>query len=186
MEDISPLAVEIREMRLDDLDHVYCIETSAYSNPWPFQSFVDELTRNHWSRYIVAESEGQIRGYAGMWLIAGEAHITNIAVDFSFRRRMVGEQLLLRLIEIALAEECFSMFLEVRRYNLPAQRLYSRYRFKPIRVREKYYQDNLEDAIELRVEDTASSDFADACRARRAALTAALGKEDFYDGDSSF
>ncbi|MFA6451530.1 MAG: ribosomal-protein-alanine N-acetyltransferase, partial [bacterium] len=45
-----------------------------------------------------------------------------------------------------------AMFLEVRRYNIAAQRLYSRYRFMPVRVRERYYQDNCEDAIEMRAE----------------------------------
>ncbi len=170
----EPLAVLIREMRIEDVEHVYAIETTAYPSPWPIECFIGELTSNNFSRYFVAESEGQIIGYAGIWVIGDEAHVTNVAVDPWFRCRKVAEQLLLYLIEYSLACGVRSMFLEVRRFNIAAQRLYTRYRFVPTRVREKYYQDNLEDAIELRVEDTAERRFMENYQRRRAKLAAAL------------
>ncbi|HOX28170.1 MAG TPA: ribosomal protein S18-alanine N-acetyltransferase [bacterium] len=174
----DPLPVEIRAMRVGDIDEVFAIETASYTYPWPRQCFLDELMRNNYARYFVALAEGQIVGYAGFWLIAGESHITNIAVDYGFRRRKVAEQLLVFIIEQALANRCESMFLEVRRYNLPAQRLYTRYRFIPIRVREAYYRDNNEDAIELRVENTADPRFLSNFTEHRRSLNRLLYDEE--------
>ncbi len=42
-----------------------------------------------------------IFGFAGMWFMADEAHITNIAVWEKHRRRGIGEALLIALIELA-------------------------------------------------------------------------------------
>ena len=146
-------------MQMSDIPHVYSIEVAAYPLPWPFQCFVDELTKNNFARYFVAESEGQVIGYSGQWAISDEGHITTIAVDYGFRRRRVAEQLLVRQIEYSLDRRAAAIFLEVRRYNIAAQRLYSRYRFMPVRVRERYYQDNCEDAIEMRAECEADDRF---------------------------
>jgi [ribosomal protein S18]-alanine N-acetyltransferase len=148
----EPLAVCIRDMQVADVAEVYAIEVASYSQPWPLSCFLDELTKNHFAQYFVAESENQVVGYAGQWAIADEGHITTIAVDYGFRRRRVAEQLLVSQIEYSLDRRAAAMFLEVRRYNIAAQRLYSRYRFMPVRVRERYYQDNNEDAIEMRAE----------------------------------
>ncbi|MFA6451806.1 MAG: GNAT family N-acetyltransferase, partial [bacterium] len=90
----APLAVKIRDMQIADVAEVYAIEIASYSQPWPLSCFLDELTKNHFAQYCVAESEGQVIGYAGQWAIADEGHITTIAVDYGFRRRRVAEQLL--------------------------------------------------------------------------------------------
>src|SRR5947209_2519980 len=45
---------------------------------------------------------GHIIGYAGMWLMVDEAHITTIAVRSEWRGRSLGELLLASLIELAL------------------------------------------------------------------------------------
>lgn len=169
------MPVAIREMRIPDVPSVYAIEVASYSQPWPMQCFVDELTKNNYACYIVAEHEGQVIGYAGQWAIADEGHITTIAVDFGFRRRRVAEQLLVNQIEYSLDRRADAIFLEVRRYNLAAQRLYARYRFAPVRVRERYYQDNCEDAIEMRAECSADERFIPNFLRRKRELYEALG-----------
>jgi [ribosomal protein S18]-alanine N-acetyltransferase len=166
-------------MTIPDLEQVYAIEISSYAQPWPLSCFFDELTRNSYARYTVAELEGQVVGYAGQWIIAGEAHITNIAVDFGFRRRRIAEQLLIDALDHALKQRAFAVFLEVRRYNIAAQRLYTRYRFMPIRVRESYYADNQEDAIEMRVESTEDERFLSTYRRCRRELFESLGVKQF-------
>ena len=173
-----PLAVNLRAMKLADIDQVFMIEVASYAHPWPMSYFIDEITKNSYARYIVAEIGGQIVGYCGMWLMAGEAHITNIAVDFGFRRRKVAEQLIVDTIGHALDHHAETIFLEVRRYNLAAQRLYARYLFRPTRVREAYYQDNFEDAVEMRVESTSDEKFLLNFMRRRAELAALLAGRD--------
>ncbi|MEW6203115.1 MAG: ribosomal protein S18-alanine N-acetyltransferase [bacterium] len=148
-------------MTLDVLPSVYAIELSCYPKPWSYKSFVDEITQNEHAYYVVAQLGSRVVGYAGMWLILDEAHITNIAVASNYRRRKIGERLLVHLLEQCLGTGVSAVYLEVRRYNLPAQRLYARYLFRPEHVREKYYQDNEEDAVVLRIGDLRSKVFVE-------------------------
>ena len=171
----QPIPVLIRDMTLADIPYVYSIEVASYPLPWPIACFVDELTKNDYARYFVAVSEGQVIGYAGQWAISDEGHITTIAVDYGFRRRRVAEQLLVSQMEYSLDHRAAAIFLEVRRYNIAAQRLYSRYRFMPVRVRERYYQDNCEDAIEMRAECRDDERFIPNFLRRRGELHKALG-----------
>lgn len=171
----APQPVLIRDMRLDDVPGVYAIEYASFPLPWPIRCFVDELTNNNYARYVVAEAAGQVIGYAGQWAITDEGHITTIAVDYGFRRRRVAEQLLINQIDYSLSRRSAAMFLEVRRYNIAAQRLYARYRFLPMRVRDRYYRDNEEDAIEMRAEFIADERFIPNFLRRRRELFDALG-----------
>lgn len=172
---LQPLPALIRDMRLSDVPEVYAIEVASYSQPWPLQTFADELTKNNFARYFVAVYEGQVIGYAGQWALSDESHITTIAVDYGFRRRRVAEQLLVRQLEYSLERRAMAIFLEVRRYNIAAQRLYTRYRFMPVRVREQYYRDNCEDAIEMRAECAADERFIPNFFRRQRELLDALG-----------
>ena len=172
-----PLPVTVEPMTMDELSEVYAIEIASYPRPWPYKCFVDELTRNKFAGYVVARRQGVVRGYAGMWMIHDEGHITNIAVDPEWRRRKIAEQILVHLMERAIRRGLRSIFLEVRRYNVAAQMLYTRYGFTPVSVRERYYADNEEDAIVLRVENLANIETIENFKTRRAALHAALKGE---------
>ena len=57
--------VEIRRMRLDDLDAVTAIEAATFARPWSRDSFRQELERNVAARYLVAVKDGRVVGYAG-------------------------------------------------------------------------------------------------------------------------
>jgi ribosomal-protein-alanine N-acetyltransferase len=85
-------------------------------------------------------------GYVGIWLMVDEAHIVAIAVRSAYRRRGLGELLLAKAIEVALANHQEVVTLEVRRSNQSAQSLYEKYRFLHVGVRKRYYSDNGEDA----------------------------------------
>ena len=55
--------------------------------------FNEELN-NPIAYYIVAINGQEVVGYAGMWLIIDEAHITNIAVDPKYRRRNIATEMI--------------------------------------------------------------------------------------------
>ena len=59
----------IRFMRLKDVDAVAAIEQATFARPWSRESFRQELTRNVAARYLVAEENGEVLGYAGAWVI---------------------------------------------------------------------------------------------------------------------
>lgn len=89
---------------------------------------------------------GRILGYAGMWLMVDEAHITTIAIREAWRGRGLGELLLASLIEQAMELQIRRVTLEVRVSNATAQNLYRKYGFQQEGVRPRYYSDNNEDA----------------------------------------
>ncbi len=88
-----------------------------------------------------------IIGFAGLWLMVDEAHITTIAMHPEHRARGLGEFLLVSLIDIAYTIGARWVTLEVRVSNYVAQNLYRKYGFREAGVRHRYYSDNQEDAI---------------------------------------
>jgi len=91
-------------------------------------------------------------GFVGVWLIADEAHIVTIAVRDGYRRRGIGELLLIAAIELALMNERDLISLECRVSNDAAITLYDKYGFQRLGVRPHYYSDNREDAVIMTAE----------------------------------
>ena len=136
----------IRFMRLKDVDAVAAIEQETFARPWSRESFRQELTRNAVARYLVAEEDGKILGYAGAWVILDESHITNIAVLEAFRGRGIGKQLTKALLQYLSNLGASYATLEVRVSNERAQHLYRSLGFVSVGKRKRYYEDNQEDA----------------------------------------
>jgi ribosomal-protein-alanine N-acetyltransferase len=117
-----------------------------------------------------------IIGYAGLWLMTDEAHITTIAVDPEFQGNGIGELLLLGLIERSVQIGAHWLTLEVRVTNHVAQALYEKYTFKEMGLRRRYYSDNGEDALVMWTDPVESDTFQDAVRDNRDRLARKLGQ----------
>jgi len=87
-----------------------------------------------------------IAGFAGMWVMYEEAHVTTIGVDPAYQGQGLGELLLVALFEEAIGRDANRLSLEVRVSNRIAQRLYEKYAMSVQSVRPRYYTDNGEDA----------------------------------------
>lgn len=98
-------------------------------------------------------------GFAGMWTMMDEAHITTIGVASGHRGRHVGELLLVGLIDEAIHRNANWITLEVRVSNVTAQNLYRKYGFTQYGVRKRYYSDNGEDAYIMWSPALRSADF---------------------------
>ncbi len=105
------------------------------------------MAENKMAVYFVAEEDGRIVGYAGMWHIVNEGHITNVAVSEEFRNRGIGKQLMEALFEECRKREMIGITLEVGVNNLTAQKLYKGLGFEEEGVRKNYYEHNHEDAL---------------------------------------
>lgn len=116
-----------------------------------------------------------IVGFSGIWLMADEAHITNIAVRQQYQGMGLGELLLIATIDLSRELKASFMTLEVRASNLIAQNLYSKYGFEKTGLRRAYYLDNREDAIIMSTESINSASFQSRLQALREALTKKLG-----------
>ena len=134
-------------MRVEDIPAVHAVERQSFATPWPAYAFRHELQSNRLARYIVARVGDQVVGYAGMWLMVDEAHITTFAVLPAWRRVGVGTRLLLDLLDISTGMGAAEAPLEVRLSNTAARALYERFGFRPVGLRPRYYSDNNEDAL---------------------------------------
>jgi ribosomal-protein-alanine N-acetyltransferase len=140
-------------MTLEDVPAVHEIDTLSFSLPWPERSFNFELTGNPVSRSWVVESDGRVAAMLVLWLIVDEAHIATIATHPEFRRKGIGERLMIAALLSARAEGAARAFLEVRAGNSAALAMYKKYGFVVAGVRLRYYKDNNEDAILMNLED---------------------------------
>jgi [ribosomal protein S18]-alanine N-acetyltransferase len=100
-----------------------------------------------------------IIGFAGLWLMVDEAHITTIAMHPRYRRLGLGEFMLMGLVEIAYSIHAKWVTLEVRVSNHSAQNLYRKYGFREAGLRHRYYSDNHEDALIMWTDEINSPDY---------------------------
>ena len=135
----------IRRMEAADVPFVHAIEEATFAVPWSLDSFEKELT-NPCARYLVAVKDDRVIGFAGVWLVLDEGHVTNIAIAESQRGFGYGKALTLALLQYASNLGVAYVTLEVRKSNVRAQNLYKQLGFVSVGVRKRYYEDNQEDA----------------------------------------
>ncbi len=138
--------IVIRPMTIDDIDGVFEVEKNCFEHYWSKGEFEKEM-KNDVARYLVADIDGKIVGYVGIWFVAGEGHITNVAVHSDYRGKKIGDILIKHLVKMCKDNNIFAMTLEVRVSNIVAQNLYKKYGFKLAGIRKEYYSDNKEDAM---------------------------------------
>ena len=149
--------ITIRDMSLDDVPAVGALEHKLFPiDAWPVQMFLDELSQPETRRYLVAETNEGIVGYAGLMCIEPIADVQTIAVVPDYEGRGIGSTLLTHLIDEARQRGAADVLLEVRADNPRAQQLYVRFGFEQIHVRPRYYRDGV-DALIMRLQLTAPS-----------------------------
>jgi ribosomal-protein-alanine N-acetyltransferase len=168
-----PAVLRIEEMRLADIPEVQAIERASFTSPWPPQAYRAELETNRLASYLVARIDGGIVAFGGMWLMVDEAHITTFAVHPGWRRRRIGERLLLAMLALAEDRGAREATLEVRLSNLGARRLYEKYGFRPVGLRPHYYRDDGEDALIMTTDVLSSATMRTRLAGLREALDAA-------------
>ncbi|USF29906.1 [Ribosomal protein S18]-alanine N-acetyltransferase [Clostridium sp. MD294] len=139
--------LEIQQMTQEHIQDVLQIEEACFAIPWTKQAFEREIKENKLAMYIIAVLDGKIVGYAGMWHVVTEGHITNVAVLPEYRKQGIGNALIEQIIRIAEEYEMIGITLEVRISNIAAQKLYIKYGFRPEGFRKNYYEDTKEDAV---------------------------------------
>jgi ribosomal-protein-alanine N-acetyltransferase len=134
-------------MSLDDITVVQEIEHEIFLTPWPRNAYRRELQQNKLATYIVMRDGDEVIGYAGMWKMGDEAHVTTVGVRRRDQGKGFGLALMLALIDRAYAMGSRWMTLEVRASNQGAMGLYEKLGFKVIGRRRGYYTDDGEDAV---------------------------------------
>ena len=150
--------IQIELMTVDDVEVVAELDKQCFPSPWTVGAYLNEV-HNPSAYYVVARVDSRIIGYAGLWLIMDEAHITTIGVAPELRGQKIGESILIHILDEAIHRGARRVTLEVRKSNLIAQRLYDKYGFHTVAVRKAYYTNNNEDALVMWVDDMWNNDF---------------------------
>ncbi|MGB8452444.1 MAG: ribosomal protein S18-alanine N-acetyltransferase [Anaerocolumna sp.] len=139
-------------MKEMDLPAVHEIECSIFSKPWSMADFKDSL-QNSQNIYLVVEEQketeerNEIIAYCGLWGVAGEGQINNVAVKKANRGQGIGHAMLTALIELGQKQGLAAFTLEVRVSNLSAIALYHKSGFLEAGVRKNFYEAPVEDAL---------------------------------------
>lgn len=147
-----PVVVVVDRMTVDDLPEVQQIEKLSFAVPWPAHAYRHELETNKMAHYLVARYLDRVVGFCGLWIMLDEAHITTFATHPDWRRQGIGERMLLAALDLSASRGAVEGTLEVRPSLVGAQRLYSKFGFKVVGVRPRYYSDNNEDALIMTTE----------------------------------
>ncbi|MGW5333698.1 ribosomal protein S18-alanine N-acetyltransferase [Streptomyces sp. BK022] len=149
-------------MRWWDIDRVLELEKDLFpEDAWSRGMFWSELAHARGDgatrRYLVAEDDGRLVGYAGLASSGDLGDVQTIAVARDQQGTGLGARLLTELLRAATAFECAEVMLECRVDNTRAQKLYERFGFAPIGFRRGYYQPGNVDALVMRLTDPSSS-----------------------------
>ncbi len=133
--------IEVYKMSLNDLENIKEILISDFDDFWNYSTFKEELSNAN-SYYLVAKSDNEILGFAGIKTVLDEADIMNIVVKKSKRKLGIGSLLLKNIIELCKNLNISTLFLEVNEKNTPAISLYKKFGFKNVGFRKNYYKEN--------------------------------------------
>ena len=142
----SEIRPTIRPMKKNDVNTLILLESGIFPDPWPAEAFIEGLT-DKYHKFIVAEVDGKIAGYASYFIDLGEGRLTNMAVAPDFRRKNIAKKLLECILELVEKAGCKYIFLDVRPTNEAAISLYCKYGFYEVYRRPGYYRTPVEDAI---------------------------------------
>ncbi len=140
------MRLSFREMVPEDAGQVERVEKKCFAIPWSRQSFWEEAANEN-TLYLLVLDGAEVIGYAGAWLLAGEAQVTHVAIEPEYRGKGVGTALMEELIRRVKERGVGAMTLEVRPSNVAALALYGKFGMKEEGRRKGYYSDNGEDAI---------------------------------------
>lgn len=134
----------IRRAELTDIDPIYAIGAECFANIWSVESVDHDIRNVELTTYYVAEIQGIIAGFGGLWAVADEGQVTNIAVREKYRRQGCGELLVRALLESSWRKGLATVFLEVRWSNEAARQLYEKLGFSVLGTRKAYYDNPTE------------------------------------------
>lgn len=138
-------AVTVVPMTAAHVDAVAALEAGCFSRPWSADALREALAQPT-AHFLVAMADTQVVGYLGLYAVADEGTIANVAVAPAARRQGVASALLRQASSFGAAVGLSRLMLEVRVSNAAAVALYERLGFVRDGVRPRFYDRPTEDA----------------------------------------
>ncbi len=135
----------IKELTKEMLPALVALENVCFTHPWTETMFKGDL-ESPLTVYRGIFSEDKLVAYVGMWCVADEGQITNVAVHPDYRRLGLAKVLIEALTKVAKEKQLSSLTLEVREHNEAAISLYKTMGFCLVGRRKGYYEGK-EDAL---------------------------------------
>lgn len=141
--------IQIRPASAADIPAMAALERQSSTAAHWAESFYRGLFEEGVAERIslVAEDEGEIRGFLVARITGGECELENIVVAEDAQRRGMGSKLTCALAGPIRQRNVTRVFLEVRESNAAARALYEKCGFQINGRRKSYYSDPAEDAV---------------------------------------
>jgi ribosomal-protein-alanine N-acetyltransferase len=130
------------------------IERASIAPPWSEGALLNEIGRSDGLFVLALEGE-ELLGFCILRRAADEAELYQIAVRERSRRQGIADALMAAAVRYCRACAAVSIYLEVRRSNGAAIRLYKKHGFKNEGRRKNYYSSPVEDAVIMALDLTA-------------------------------
>ncbi|WP_243311080.1 ribosomal protein S18-alanine N-acetyltransferase [Fundidesulfovibrio agrisoli] len=134
-----------------DIPAVVELEKQCFSVPWSRKQYEAVVDNQRFHVFGLVE-QGAVIAYITFFADDWEMEVLNIAVHPERRRRGLGQHLLGHVLQLCRGMGINRGYLEVRRSNVAAQGLYAAFGFEEVGVRKRYYPDNKEDALVMRLD----------------------------------
>ncbi|MDO4813513.1 MAG: ribosomal protein S18-alanine N-acetyltransferase [Gemella sp.] len=138
--------IEINKVGVEHVDVLSVIDRENFADPWSKEMFKQELEQANSEYYAIFNGE-EIIGFCGGWYVVDEYQINKIVIDKKYQNKKLGSLFLLYIMQFYSERGAKRVTIEVRESNAAAIKVYERAGFKVVGKREKYYQNNGEDAL---------------------------------------
>ena len=112
-----------------DVSHaegIISLNRRCLNQGWSDESIINDISKHD---YYAAINDGEVVGYACVWMMPPEAELQDICVSPEMRRQGIARLIMEHLIKDAENNGADTVLLEVRSSNTAAIRLYEEYGF---------------------------------------------------------
>lgn len=113
---------------------------NAFSTVFSYKDYIlNDFKNNIFSKYFIYFDKSNIIGFVNYYEIYDKIEIANIYVDEMNRSKKIGSKMIEYLINLAKQKNVENITLEVNINNVVARKLYEKYGFKSVAIRQNYY-----------------------------------------------
>ena len=129
----------IVEVDKSDLELINKLE-KTFSTVFSYKDYIlNDFKNNIFSKYFIYFDKSNIIGFVNYYEIYDKIEIANIYVDEMNRSKKIGSKMIEYLINLANQKNVENITLEVNTNNEVARKLYEKYGFKAVAIRQNYY-----------------------------------------------
>ena len=136
----------ISKMKDEDIEEALLTEQSHNIHILSKNILKEDIKNKNYNYLVAKNNNGKIIGYIGISYVLDSADIISIVVHKDYTQKGIATLLLQEIFAFAKENNIQKIMLEVRKSNIPAQKLYEKHGCKQIAIRNNYY-DNTEDAL---------------------------------------